>query len=207
MGFIKNKEKHEIQYKKRKNVRNFAGLLEQLKDNDPETRCWAARDLASYPESVSSLASVLAEETHLNVREAILTSLTLIGGSEAVSELVNFLRSDDASIRNDVIEVMKSMPDAVAPIMSDLLTDADSDVRIFAIDILESLRHPHVEKWLIDVILDDNHVNVCANAVNLLGEIGTDDALAPLKSLKEKFKSVPYIKFAVDMAVNKIQGN
>ncbi|MCD6398052.1 MAG: hypothetical protein J7L71_10985, partial [Spirochaetaceae bacterium] len=61
--------------------------------------------------------------------------------------------------------------------------------------------------WLIDVILDDNHVNVCANAVNLLGEIGTDDALAPLKSLKEKFKSVPYIKFAVDMAVNKIQGN
>ncbi|RKX88905.1 MAG: HEAT repeat domain-containing protein, partial [Spirochaetes bacterium] len=80
MGFIKNKEEQDILHKERKNERNLAGLLEQLKDKDPETRCWAARDLASYPESVTSLASVLAEETHLNVREAILTSLTLIGG-------------------------------------------------------------------------------------------------------------------------------
>jgi hypothetical protein len=58
-------------------------------------------------------------------------------------------------------------------------------VRIFAVNILESLRHPQVEEWLIEVIEGDPHLNVCGTAVDLLGETGSPGAsMAALATLK-----------------------
>jgi hypothetical protein len=99
---------------------------------------------------------------------------------------------------------MKLLPEEVALIMNSLLTDADSDVRIFAVNILESLCHAQVETWLIDVIEQDAHVNVCATAVDLLGEVGTSASRAALMHLKAKFPDEPYICFAVDLALKRI---
>jgi len=91
--------------------------------------------------------------------------------------------------------------------MASLLNDPDPDVRIFAVNILESLCHPDVEQWLIDVIRDDAHINVCATAVDLLGEVGSEQALPALQSLKERFTDEPYIQFAADLAINRIIGS
>ncbi|MGS0757735.1 HEAT repeat domain-containing protein, partial [Roseateles sp. GG27B] len=82
--------------------------------------------------------------------------------------------------------------------------DADSDVRIFAVNVLESLRHPDVESWLIDVIQRDPHVNVCATAVDLLSEVGTSAAVGALDALKVRFPDEPYIKFAANLALRSI---
>ena len=90
----------------------------------------------------------LQREEDSSVREIILTTLTQVGDEEAVAGLVNCLRSEDASLRNEAIEAMKLLPDEVAPIMGQLLKDPDPDVRIFAVNILESLRHEKVEEWL-----------------------------------------------------------
>jgi HEAT repeat protein len=139
-----------------------------------------------------------------SVREIIFTTLTRIGDRTAVDGLVEFLRSEDAALRNEAIEAMKQLPDAVANIMQGLLVDADSDVRIFAVNILESLRHPDVERWLSDVIERDAHVNVCATAVDLLGEVGSRAALEPLLRLKSRFAREPYIQFAADLAIKRI---
>ena len=101
---------------------------------------------------------------------------------------------------------MKQLPAEVAPIMRGLLTDSDSDVRIFAVNVLESLRHEDVEAWLIEVINNDPHVNVCATAVDLFSEIGTEAALEPLEQLKARFPDEPYIEFAVNLALKRIRG-
>jgi HEAT repeat protein len=114
------------------------------------------------------------------------------------------MRSEDAALRNEAIEAMKQLPEAVAPIMQALLTDTDSDLRILSVNILESLRHPDVEKWLIEVIARDPHVNVCATAVDLLGEVGSSDALEPLRRLKARFADEPYMQFAADLAIKRI---
>ena len=115
------------------------------------------------------------------------------------------LRSDDAALRNEALETLKLLPDAVAPIMQDLLSDPDPDVRIFSVNVLESLRHPDVEKWLCDVIDRDAHTNVCATAVDLLGEVGTLAAQHSLARLKARFAHEPYIGFAADLALRRIQ--
>jgi HEAT repeat protein len=107
-------------------------------------------------------------------------------------------------LRNEAIEAMKQLPDAVAPIMRDLLNDASSDMRIFAVNILESLKHPDVELWLREVIENDAHVNVCATAVDLLGEVGSKEALESLRHLKLRFANEPYIQFAADLAIKRI---
>jgi len=117
------------------------------------------------------------------------------------------LRSEEADLRNEAIEAMKQLPEAVAPIMLGLLMDEDSDVRIFAVNILESLRHPQVEAWLLQVIDIDDHVNVCGTAVDLLGEVGGSASLASLQRLKARFAEEPYIQYAADLAIKRIQEN
>jgi HEAT repeat protein len=146
----------------------------------------------------------LQRELDSSVREIILTTLTQLGDEQAVAGLVNCLHSEDVALRNEAIEAMKLLPDEVAPIMSKLLQDPDPDVRIFAVNVLESLRHENVEEWLKDVIDQDCHVNVCATAVDLLGEVGTSYSSESLENLKARFPDEPYISFAVDLALKRI---
>lgn len=185
--------------------RDLAGLTAALTDADPLARRWAARDLADYPESSRALVSRLAAEPEPSVTQVILTSLTLLGDEIAVAGLTQCLRSEDAMLRNAAIEAMKQLPDEVAPWMGRLLDDPDPDVRIFAVDVLESLRHPQVEDWLIRVITSDPHVNVCATAVDLLGEVGSERAVPALVALGQRFADEPYIQFAADLALERIK--
>jgi len=66
------------------------------------------------------------------------------------------------------------------------------------------LRHPKVIKWLIEVIEKDENVNVCATALDLLAEVGTEEAIPAIKKVKERFKNEPYIQFASDIALRRI---
>jgi HEAT repeat protein len=182
-------------------------LVTDLESFDVTTRRWAARDLANCSDVSSVLVDRLKQEQDLSVREVILTTLTRQGDALAVAGLVDCLRSEDAALRNQATEAMKQLPDEVAPIMQGLLEDLDADVRIFAVNILESLRHPKVESWLIKVIETDAHINVCATAVDLLSEVGTQAARQPLIRLKARFIDEPYIQFAADLALKRIDTN
>ena len=184
-------------------VKDCTGLIVQLTDADPAVRRWAARDLLSYPEATAALVARIQAEEELSVREVILTTLTRLGGPVAVAGLVACLRSEDAQVRNEAIMAMKALPDEVAPIMGGLLVDADPDVRIMAVNILESLRHPKVEEWLIAVIEQDQVVNVCGTAVDLLGELGSPVSHEALERLKLRFSEEPYIQFAADLALKR----
>ncbi len=204
MAFVKNKVSETIQEDERKQDRNCADLLVGLSDANATTRRWAARDLVDCPESAAALVERLKIEPEPSVREVILTTLTRLGDPSAIQALVDCLRSEDAALRNEVVEAMKQLPDEVAPIMHALLNDADPDVRIFTVNVLESLCHPDVEAWLIEVIENDAHVNVCATAVDLLGEVGTPAAASALVRLKARFGEDPYIQFAADLALKRI---
>lgn len=182
-----------------------ADLLTTLTDPTPSARRWAARSLSAFPDAAHELVAHLQRETDASVRVALLTSLTEIGNTVAVAGLVECLRSEDVALRNEAIDAMRNLPDALAPIMASLLSDPDPDVRIFSVNILDSLRHPDVERWLIEVILRDAHVNVCATAVDLLGEVGTIQSRESLQALKQRFPDEPYIAFASSLALKRIQ--
>jgi HEAT repeat protein len=207
MATIKQHKPQSISADERRRPRDCAGLLDELRADNASARRWAARDLADFPEATDALVKRLKCETDASVREAILTTLTCLADPMAVAGLVECLRSEDAALRNEVIEAMKELPDEVAPIMSGLLADHDPDVRIFAVNILESLRHRQVEAWLIKVIEQDPHINVCATALDLLGEVGTSASRSALESLKARFSGEPYICFAADLAIKRIGEN
>ena len=204
MALIKNDVPPHGAQEARLQPRDYAGLLQQLQDPEPAARRWAARDLLAFPQATVALVARLQCEDERSVREVILTTLTRLGDDIAVAGMVDWLRSEDVQMRNEAIAAMKELPEEVAPIMGALLNDADSDVRIMAVNILESLCHPKVEQWLLEVIDKDMVVNVCGTAVDLLGEVGTARAQEALEHLKLRFATEPYIQFAANIALKRI---
>jgi HEAT repeat protein len=93
----------------------------------------------------------------------------------------------------------------VAPQVEAMLGDPDSDVRIFAVNVLAALPHPMVPAWLRRVVTVDPHVNVCAAALDALAEVGEPEDIPALEALAERFADVAFIKFAVDAAVRRIR--
>jgi HEAT repeat protein len=179
-------------------------LATDLDAADAALRRHAAREILRCPESARSLLSRLLREEESSVREAILSSLVRLEDPAVASELATFLRSDDPALRNQVIDALRECTADLSPVLKSLLGDPDPDLRIFAVNILESNRHPDVERWLIEVIERDEHVNVCATAVDLLCEIGTEAAIEPLLRVQARFAAEPYLQFAVALAFRRI---
>jgi HEAT repeat protein len=205
MGLIKGKAIGTADMAEPEEHLNFEELAVELEDSDATVRRHAAQKITSCLGAATVLVSRLKREKNTAAREAILNSLLRLHDPSIGSGLADFLRSEDAALRNDVIEAFKQLGDEVSPILRSLLADPDPDVRIFVVNILNSERHPDVERWLLEVIERDTHVNVCATAVDLLCEVGTEAAIDPLLHLKARFVHEAYIQFAVDLALKRIR--
>jgi HEAT repeat protein len=180
-------------------------LRAALEDADATVRRHAARDLLHCQDAAAALMSRLKHEQDTAVREAILTTLLRVNDPSVAAGLAECLRIEDAALRNEAIETMKRLGSDAAPLLRSLLADPDPDVRIFAVNILNSERYPEVESWLIEVIERDPHVNVCATAVDVLCEVGTEAAIDPLLRLQARFASEAYIQFAAGLALKRIR--
>ncbi len=203
MALIK-REQPPRQADEREGLRDRDGLLAQLNAPSDFQRRMAARDLTECSDVSSSLCHRLEIEETSSVRAVLFSSLTEIGDREAVAGLITLLRSEDAELRNGSIAALKCLPDQIGTHIETLLRDDDPDVRIFTINILEDLPHPDVPYWLRQVIEEEEEVNVCAAAVDLLTALGTPDMIPALLVLKERFAGTPYIAFAVELTVERI---
>lgn len=178
--------------------------LAQLSDADPARRKIAARSLWGREDAAASLCDRFIIEDDMPTREVLAVAIMRTGGRVAVERLLPLLSSDNATLRNQAIEILQTLPVDVAPHMEELLDEPDSDVRIFAVNILEALRHPKVEDWLIAVITTDRHVNVVGTALDLLAEVGTSAALPSLSRVRDRFADEPYVQFAAANAMKRI---
>jgi HEAT repeat protein len=178
-------------------------LRDCLRHDDIAVRCAAVRYAGELRETELLALSLQAEQDH-SLREMILTTIVRHGGIEGVRPLLDLLRSDDTSLRNAVIEILSGMGEAVVPYIQVLLSDADSDVRIFAINIIFSLYSPRVPDIALQVISSDPHVNVCAAAVDVLAEVGTPDMADALRDVAKRFPDQPFLSFAVRTALKRI---
>lgn len=185
---------------------SFQDLLALLNSQQEDERRLAARSLSEYPVAVPALLNALSREPHIRVKCAILVSLQCIGGHRVLEGLLPFLRSENAALRNGVIEILQGMPNEIAHYIEDLLEDPDSDVRIFAIDILQTLAHPKTPQWLLKVISKDPHINVVATALDRLTEVGTPEMKDSITAVKQRFPNEPYIDFVVTLALKQLAG-
>ena len=190
--------------------RGYEILVAELWDADARIRRAAVRDLGTLPAGTPDPAMALCDrldvETSPSVRAVIMTRLTLLGTPEVAARLTDHLHGDDAQLRNAAIEALQEMPDAVVPLLDRLLTDADSDVRIFAVNILAALRHDQAPVRLALVIRTDPHVNVCVAALDGLVEVGDIEMISDIESLGARFAENAFMRFAVDAAIRRIRG-
>jgi HEAT repeat protein len=186
---------------------SFEALSERFRNGDDSARRRAALELSRFPESAEILCAALIGEGQAAVREAILTALIRINNGASVRGLLPLLGSEDVALRNGVVEALQQMPAHVGPHMQELLADTDSDIRIFALDVLQSLCHPDAPAWLAALILTEKHVNVCAVAVDRLAEVGTPGMIPALQALAARFADEPFIQFAVQAAIARIKGS
>ncbi|MEN3276529.1 MAG: hypothetical protein V7631_2319 [Massilia sp.] len=172
----------------------------------PAERRAAAQALATEPQAVGALLAALAREPAVAVMTALLAALVEIGTGEAQAGLADCLRSENAWLRNAAIHVLRATPQQAAPLVVDLLADPERDVRILAIGILDAVRDPRVEAWLIDVIERDDDVNVCGAAIDLLAEVASPAAAEPVARLLARWPDEPYIRFAAQLVQRRIGG-
>lgn len=181
-----------------------AEFAEELRSVEPARRRQAVRELARLPEGMPILCDHLERERAVSVRSVIMTALIQSRSGVAVEGLIRYLRSENTALRNEAIEALQEMPDEIAPYMEALLCDPESDVRIFAVNILAVLPNSRAPEWLQKVILEDGHVNVCAAAVDCLAEVGTPASIPALKELRLRFGDQPFMTFAIEAALRRI---
>ena len=183
---------------------DLRALLAGLRAAEPSQRRHAARCLAAHPTAAPELCARLGVEPAASVRSVMLTSLIALQSDAVVRGLLPCLRSENAALRNGVIEALQRMPEALVPHIRSLLEDDDSDVRIFAVNVLGALAHPQAPRWLEAVLRCDPHVNVCAAAVEGLAELGDAASVPALTALPARFPDEPFIAFAVQATLARI---
>jgi len=182
---------------------DIGSLRDDLSSDDVAVRRAAVR-MAGRSGAMAILAGRLEAEDDRGVRELILTTLVRNGGVAAARSILDLLRSDDAGLRNAAIETLQEMGEAVTPLIEELLADPDSDVRIFAMNILISLNSPRVPEIALKVIASDPHVNVCAAAVDVLAEAGRPEMAGALRDVANHFPDQPFLAFSVRAALKRI---
>lgn len=176
----------------------------RLASSNPAERRQAAALLAASADAAPLLAAALGVETERSVQAALLAALSGCDTPDAHAALAGCLRSEDAWLRNAAIDVLRGAPAQVAAMIGALLGDEDRDVRILATSILDTLVHPDVECWLLELIAREQDVNVCGAALDVLASVATEQARAPLESLIERFAGQPFIGFAARVALARI---
>lgn len=186
---------------------NATSLLQELDSEDPLRRRDAVRALPDVldDEMIVTLTAKLQTETNGLVMDAIALALIESPSPTSVDCLIPLLRSDNALLRNLVIDTLSKLPSLVEEHMGSLLDDEDPDVRIFAINIMESLRSEQVPDWLRKVITEDEHVNVVATAIDLLAELGSPDMCDDIQKCKLRFIEEPYIEFVADRVLSSLR--
>jgi HEAT repeat protein len=178
-------------------------LRADLQSSDDDVRRAAVR-LATRQGEAELLAHRLEDESDTGLREAILTSLVRIGGVKAARPLIQMLSTEDALLRNAVIETLQSMGEAVVPEIELLLDDENPDLRIYAVNIIHSMCSTRAPDIALGVIATDPHVNVCAAAVDILAEVGRPEMADELRAVANRFPDQPFLAFAVRAAIKRI---
>ncbi|CCH47976.1 HEAT repeat domain-containing protein [Pseudodesulfovibrio piezophilus] len=151
-------------------------------------------------EAVGVLAELL-QTNHLGIQEAADSSLRKIGGKETVRAVLPLLRSDEAPVRNLSMDILREVGCQDLPSLIELVHDEDTDIRIFATDILGSTDNLLAVEPLCMALLKDPEVNVRYQAAVSLGELGKAEA-APC--LNKAIEDEEWVQYSVVEALTKI---
>jgi HEAT repeat protein len=178
-------------------------ILQALASPVSEDRWMAARAATELEDADLALSQALRTETDPRVREAMFTGLARIGTPVAVESLLSMLRSDSASLRTGALDALRMLR-SLGAVASQLLRDADPDVRILSCELARSLPAAEASVLLCELLAGEQNVNVCAAAIDVLAEVGGPEALAPLADCARRFRGAAFLRFAISAVRDRI---
>lgn len=125
---------------------------------------------------------------------------------EDFRELLNTLKNDNVYLRNACIKYLQESDEDAVVFIEKLLQDPNKDIRIFAVNILGDVRYDKSVQILRYFIAREEDVNAMMTAVDYLGEIGSEEDIELLESVKKSHSDDLYVNFGVDMAIDRIKG-
>ena len=128
-------------------------------------------------------------------------ALRRIRGPKSVDAVLPLLRSDDASIRNVAMDILREIGNDNMEAMRTSLHDPDPDIRIFISDILGHSSSREAGQLLCEALLKDPEVNVRYQAAVSLGNLGYPETV---ESLRKAMNDEEWVQFAVVEALTKI---
>lgn len=123
-----------------------------------------------------------------------------------IEEVMELLKLSNAYIRNLGISILRNFGDSIKYYIVKFLIGDDRDLRIFAINVLGDVNFAESRDMLVELLEHEEDINVAMTAVDYMGEIGEEEDIPLLESLKERFAGDFYAEFAVDGAIKMIKG-
>ncbi len=157
-----------------------------------ETRCESA---------IPALVGLLRSH-NLGIQEAADHALRKIGGRATVLAVAPMLRSEDAPARNIAMDILREVGHEDFETLQDLVRDEDTDIRIFAADILGSTGDVRAVTALCKALLQDPEVNVRYQAAVSLGNLAHPEAA---RCLQRAMNDEEWVQFAVIEALTRIR--
>ena len=156
---------------------------------------------AMLPEAIPALIRNMSNP-NTGVQEAVDRALRKIGGPAVVREVIPMLRLENAPVRNLAMDILRELSRSDLPAIEQLLHDDDSDIRIFAADILGSMRSSRAVMPLCVALLQDPEVNVRYQAAVSLGTLAYPESAYCLHS---SLGDEEWVQFAAIEALTKIR--
>ncbi len=143
-----------------------------------------AAELQRTPDVTAAVANVGAPDWKM--RRLAVDALRRAASRHDIEHLIETLRRDhhDINVLSSALQVLVSADIDVAPALMQLLSDADSNLRMHAGLALGQLRSQAAVPALIGA-LDDPDPNVRFHAIEALGQLGVADAVEPLAAIAE----------------------
>jgi len=123
-----------------------------------------------------------------------------------IESIMDLLKLEDAYIRGLGISILRNFGDAIRYYIVKFLIGDDKDLRIFAINVLGDVDFAESRDMLVELLETEKDINVAMTAVDYLGEIGEEEDIPLLESLKDRFSGDFYAEFAIDSAIKLIEG-
>ena len=180
-------------------------VLAALASGTDDERWTAARAAAEMPDKAEALGEFIAREPNPRVREALFTSLVRIATPESVEAVLLLLRSDDAQLRTGALDALLSLRGATWPVVPELLRDPDADVRLLACELVRNMPGERATRLLCELLEAEQAPNVCASAVEVLGQVGGPEALPTLADCAARFRGTAFLEFAIRITADRIR--
>jgi len=152
-----------------------------LKDSDPKVRRNAAEMLgrAMHKNAVQPLIEILEKETEVEVRRAIILSLSLLGGEEVFPILLNILKEDvDRDTRRNAAGGLRFFREEInaSEFISLIIKEADKSIRDVLVSTVIFLRDEALIPELIETFTKIKKQEIRECLLEIIGSHDNPDA-------------------------------